>query len=110
MGPPVALVTGWGLAEATAALGWSLRGRGNARSDAWLATLSLLLTFACSFGLALVALSTLGGAAANLLCAVGLAVYIAMSGILLLQGAEGCWRPACYQEPSAPCCLTPAVS
>ena len=85
---PVALVTGWGVAQATAALGWSLRGRGNTRSDAWLATLSLLLTSALSFGLALVALSTLGGAAANLLCAVGLAVYIAMSGILLLQGAE----------------------
>ena len=85
---PVGLTTGWGLSQAAAAIGWAWRGRGDDPRDAWLASASLLLAVGAAGGLALIATYFLEGRPGSTLAAVGLAVYITMSGILLLQKAE----------------------
>ena len=85
---PVGLIAAWGLSQATAAFGWAMRRRGDNRSDGLIAVSSLLFTVALSAGLAIGATDVLGGSWVYVAAAVGLAVYISMSGVILFHDRE----------------------
>jgi hypothetical protein len=85
---PIGLTVAWAISQSVAVFGWSLRGRNDNRSDAFLAFASVVISAAVCFGCSLLATIWLGGNEASVLEAVGVSVYIAASGVLLFHASE----------------------
>jgi hypothetical protein len=95
---PVGLTVAWGTSQASATYAWALRGRDDRRSDALVVVASIVISAALCLGCAVVARWTFGGSETSVVLAVGVAAYIAASGILVFQRAEwlltACMLPA----------------
>ncbi len=85
---PIGLTVAWGIGQAFATCAWALLARKDQRSDAFMACASIVVSAALCLGASAVAWWALGGNTASALLAVGIAVYLAASGILLFQEAE----------------------
>ncbi len=96
---PVGLTVAWGAGQASATVAWSLRGRGDERSDSLVAFTSVMACALLCLGCAVLAVRLLGGNETSTVLAVAIAAYIAASGMLVFQRAE--WMLAV--------CMVPAV-
>lgn len=85
---PIALTVAWAISQAIAVLVWSQRVRGEERAEGSLALTSIVVSAAVCLGTATLAEEALGGNTASVLEAVGVGVYIAGAGILLLRLSE----------------------
>jgi hypothetical protein len=96
---PIGLTVAWGIGQASATYAWALRGRKDQRSDSLVAATSIVASAAVCLSGAALASWTLGGNATSTGLAVGVAIYLAASGILLFQQAE--WLLAACMLPAA---------
>jgi hypothetical protein len=95
---PIGLTVAWGVGQASATCAWSLRGRNDHRSDSLVAATSIVVSATLCLGCAVLASWMLGGSATSTILAVGVATYLAASGILLFQQAE--WLLAACMVPA----------
>jgi hypothetical protein len=96
---PVGLTVAWGIGQACATCGWALRGRMDNRSDSLVAAMSIVVSATVCLGCAALASWALGGSETSTLLAVGVATYLAASGILLFQQVE--WLLAACMVPAS---------
>jgi hypothetical protein len=96
---PVGLTVAWGVGQASATYAWALQGRNDRRSDALVVVASIVVSAALCFGFAALARRALGGSETSVVLAVGVAVYIAATGILVFQKAE--WLLTACMVPAA---------
>ncbi len=96
---PIALTVAWGIGQASATYAWALLGRKDDRSDALMASVSIVVSAALCLVGAVVAWWVLGGNEPSAVMAVGVTVYLAASGILLFRKAE--WQLALCMVPAA---------
>jgi len=96
---PIGLTVAWGISQGSATYAWALRGRNDSRSDALVVVASIVISAVICLGCAVVARWTLGGSQTSVVLAVGVAAYIAASGILVFQRAE--WLLAACMLPAA---------
>jgi hypothetical protein len=85
---PVGLTTSWGTSQAFSSLGWALRARSDARSDAFMAACSMLVTFVLCLAISLVISALYGGSLTCIVVTVSLSLYISASSILVFHENE----------------------
>jgi hypothetical protein len=96
---PIGMTVAWAMGQSCATLVWALRGRNDERSDALVALVSIVGTGALCLVCTAVAWWWLGGNGASVLLATGIAIYLAASGLLLLQQLE--WALVVCMLPAA---------
>jgi hypothetical protein len=85
---PISLTVAWGTSQGAANGAWTLLGRKDSRSDAWVALMLSLVTGLLCLGLALAADGLAGASESSTATVAAIGLYVAASGALVFQRSE----------------------
>jgi hypothetical protein len=96
---PLAMTLGWAMGQLTSFGGYRMRGRNDARGEARITSLLLLVAVVATAACGWLAQRTLGGGVDSVICATAITTYMVASSILLLHEEE--WLGALLLAPAA---------